>query len=120
VKFNHYVTISTCAGLIVSLNLLAGSPSEANKLKQSNSFPTNGKVVKLTNGDLMCYVEINTRGKMYQLGADFDICNQTKLLNQHVRLTYQRSKVNDCQSSEPCGKTKIKNLIVKMKLISQQ
>jgi hypothetical protein len=120
VKVNHHVTTAICSGLIVSLNLLAGSPSQANKLKKSNSFPTSGKVLKLTNGDLMCYVEVNSRGKMYQLGADFDICNQTKLLNQQVRLTYQRSKVNDCQSSEPCGKTKIKNLIVKMKLISQQ
>ena len=119
-KVNHYVTTATCAGLILSLNLLVGLPSEANKLKKSNSFPSSGKVVKLTNGDLMCYVEIKTRGKIYQLGADFDICNQTKLLNQQVRLTYQRRKVNDCQSSEPCGKTKIKNLIVKMKLIPQQ
>ncbi|MCY7368838.1 MAG: hypothetical protein LH474_11885 [Chamaesiphon sp.] len=119
-KVNHYLTTATCAGLIVSLNFLAGSPSEANKFKKSNSFPTSGKVLKLTNGDLMCYVEINTSGKIYQLGADFDICNQTKLLNQQVRLTYQRIKVNDCQSIEPCGKTKLKNLIVKMKLIPQR
>jgi hypothetical protein len=120
VKINHPITTATCAGLIVILNLLAGSPSEANKFEKSNSFPTSGKILKLTNGDLMCYVKINTRGKIYQLGADFDICNQTKFLNQQVQLTYQRSKVNDCQSSEPCGKTKIKNLIVKMKLVPQQ
>jgi hypothetical protein len=120
VKVNHHITTATCTVLIVSLNLLVGSPGEANKFKKSNSFPSSGKVIKLTNGDLMCYVEINTRSKMYQLGADFDICNQTKLLNQQVRLTYQRSKVNDCQSSEPCGKTRIENLIVKMKLIPQQ
>ena len=116
-KINHSVITATCAGLIVILNLLNGSPSEATKLNKDNLFPTSGKVLKLTNGDLMCYVKINARGKNYQLGADFDICNQTKLLNQQVQLTYKRTKVNDCQSSEPCGKTKLKNLIVKMRSI---
>ena len=116
-KINYHVTTATCAGLVVILNLVTGSPSGATKLKKDNSFPTSGKVLKLTNGDLMCYVKINTRGKVYQLGADFDICNQTKLLNQQVQLTYKRTKINDCQSSEPCGKTKLKNLIVKMKSI---
>ena len=116
-KINYAVTTATCAGLILILNLVTGAPSEATKLEKDNSFPTSGKVLKLTNGDLMCYVKINARGKNYQLGADFDICNQTKLLNQQVQLTYKRTKVNDCQSSEPCGKTKLKNLIVKMRSI---
>jgi hypothetical protein len=116
-KISHYLTTVTCTGLVIIAGILDVSPSEASKPTKPNSFPTSGKVLKLTNGDLMCYVEINTRGKIYHLGADFDICNQTKLLNQQVRLNYQRSKVNDCQSSEPCGKTRIENLIVKMKLI---
>ena len=119
-KINHYVTTATCGGLIAILNLVAGAPSQATQLNKDNSFPTSGKVLKLINGDLMCYVKINTRGKIYQLGADFDICSQTKLLNQQVQLTYKRTKVNDCQSSEPCGKTKLKNLIVKMKSMPSQ
>jgi hypothetical protein len=120
VKISHYFTTVTCTGFVMITSLFTISPSEATNPAKSSTFPTSGKVLKLTNGDLMCYVKISARGKIYQLGADFDICSQTKLLNQQVRLNYQQIKVNDCQSNEPCGKTKIKNLIVKMKLMPQQ
>jgi hypothetical protein len=69
----------------------------------------------------MCYVDlIDRRGKKYNLGANFEICNQTKFLDRQVRITYQRNKVNDCQSNEPCGKTRVENLIVKLKLIDRK
>ena len=54
----------------------------------------------------MCYVDlVDARGKKYNLGANFDICNQTKLVNKQVKVTYKKDNVNDCQSAEPCGKT---------------
>jgi hypothetical protein len=83
--------------------------------------PKQGKVLQLTNGDLMCYVElVDARGKKYDIGAEFDICRQTKFINKQVMLTYKRGKVNDCQSAAPCGKTRTEDLIVKMKLVNKK
>jgi hypothetical protein len=111
---------ATCAGLITAASLVHTVPASAEKTKPLKSFPTSGKVLKLTNGDLMCYADVDDRGKKYHLGADFAVCSQIKFLNKKVRLTYKRSKVNDCQSNEPCSKTRIENLIVKMKLTPNQ
>ncbi len=67
----------------------------------------------------MCYVDlIDARGKQHDIGADLGICNRTEFLNKRVRLTYKRIRVNDCNSNEPCGKTRTKNAIVKMTSIS--
>jgi hypothetical protein len=119
VNNNQTVVTVICAGLIVATNLIPVVVRAATKLKP-NSFTTIGKVLKFTNGDLMCYVEIYAHGNNYTIGADFDIRNQTKFLNQQVQFTYKRSKVNDCSSNEPCGKTRLENLIVKMKLAPKQ
>ena len=119
-KIYPYLLAGTCVGLVAAATLIYTATAETKKSKSLNLFPRSGKVLKLTNGDLMCYADIEDRGKKYHLGADFDVCGQTKLLNKKVKLTYKRSKVNDCQSSEPCGKTRIENLIVKMKLTSDK
>jgi tRNA-binding EMAP/Myf-like protein len=117
-KIDRYsLTAVTGALVIVFTNLLPAVANPAIAPKKLNSFPKNGKVLTLTNGDLMCYVDISKSGKKYHLGADFSICEQSKSINQRVELTYKARKVNDCQSNEPCGKTRIENLIVKMKLI---
>jgi hypothetical protein len=85
----------------------------------SGNMPLTGKVIKLTAGDLMCYVDlIDTRGKKHNIGADFAICERTEFLNKRVRLTYKRIRVNDCNSNEACGKTRLKSAIVKMTLIN--
>jgi hypothetical protein len=115
-----YRSISTtiCALSISTIGLLHSLPIVAKDLDTSQSFPTRGKVLKLTNGDLMCYVDlVDAVGKKQNLGADFSICEQSKFLNQQVRLTYKKIKVSDCQSAEPCGKIKLKNAIVKMRLV---
>jgi hypothetical protein len=112
----HSLARITSMLLVVSATLLPALASKATTQKKLNSFPRSGKVLTLTNGDLMCYVDISSGGKKYHLGADFSICNQSKFLNQQVQLTYKPVKVNDCQSNEPCGKTRIENLIVKIKL----
>jgi hypothetical protein len=116
-RISHLLSTVICAGFILAANLVA-APSQARKPVKIETFPTSAKLLKLTNGDLMCYVDlIDARGKTYSLGADFEICQQSKFLNKRVQLTYKRSNVNDCQSAEPCGKTRVENLIVKMKLI---
>jgi hypothetical protein len=102
--------------LIISA-LCQAVPGFALATPQGN-MPLTGKVVNLTNGDLMCYVDlIDARGKKHNIGADFAICERTEFLNKRVRLTYKRIRVNDCSSNEPCGKTLLKNAIVKMTLI---
>ena len=117
-KIDRY-SLATVTGalVIVFTNLLPAVANPAISPKKLNSFPTTGKLLTLTNGDLMCYVDLSKGGKKYHLGADFSICQQTKSINKRVELTYKARKVNDCQSNEPCGKTRIENLIVKMKLI---
>lgn len=78
-------------------------------------MPLSGKVIKLTQGDLMCYVDLlDARGKQHNIGADFAICERTEFLNKKVRLTYKRIRINDCGSNEPCSKTRLKQAIVKM------
>lgn len=99
-------TIATISMIVVNLLPSYAKPT-----------PTSGKVLRLTTGDLMCYVDLSTRGKKYVIGASFEICEQTQFLNKQVKLTYKSIKVNDCQSAEPCGKTKQENAIVKMKLL---
>jgi hypothetical protein len=116
---NHSLVTATCCGLIVVTSLLPVVVRAAIKPKP-NSFTTIGKVLKFTNGDLMCYVEVQAHGNNYNIGADFDICRQTQFLNKQVQLTYKRVKVNNCPSNEPCGKTRLENLIVKMKLAPKQ
>jgi hypothetical protein len=119
VNKNYSLLIATCCGLIIATNLFPIVGMAASKPKPK-PFTTIGKVLKFTNGDLMCYVEVYAHSNNYTIGADFAICNQTQFLNQQVQFTYKRSKVNDCPSNEPCGKTRLENLIVKMKLAPKQ
>jgi hypothetical protein len=111
---------------IALLELFLAIPSSAIKPDRPNpaalsrqNMPTTGKVVKLTQGDLMCYVDlIDANGKQHNIGADFAICDRPEFLNKPVRLIYKRIRVNDCQSNQACGKTRLKNAIVKMTLVS--
>ncbi len=97
-----------------SLALIAGRSAP----EIAGNTPTTGKVVKLTSGDLMCYVDlIDARGRKHNIGADFAICERTELVNRQVRLTYRRIRVNDCSSNEPCGKNRWKKAIVNMTAI---
>jgi hypothetical protein len=111
------MTIS-CLAIISCLTTL---PSEARKLAKPNLFPATGKVLKLTNGDLMCYVDLlDSRGRKHTLGADFTICDRTQFVNQMVSLTYRIVQVNHCEGNDRCGKTIAKNLIIRMKLIRRR
>jgi hypothetical protein len=101
---------------IGSLGLLvitfAALPVSAEKL------PRTGTVLKMTNGDISCYIELrDVGGKIHTLSADFNVCEKPdKFLNRRVKLTYERAKVNDCESAEPCGKTRWETLVVRLKL----
>ncbi len=115
-----YRSISTtiCALSISTTSLLPALPIAAQNSTKHQAFPTSGKVLKFTSGDLMCYVDlVDAGGKKHILGADFSLCEQSKFVNKQVQLTYKKIKVSDCQSAEPCGKSKLENAIVKMRLV---
>ncbi len=86
---------------------------------KSSKQPEVGIVKSMTSGDLMCYVTLLDENNVEQIvGADFRLCNNQKFfLDRKVRLTYELVAVNDCQSSEPCGKTRKQSLITKVELV---
>lgn len=91
------------------------------KDKNQSQMPQFGTVKSLTIGDLMCYSEIVDKdGQKYAIGATFEICGaSSKYLNKKVRLTYGEIKVADCQSSEPCGKTRKEMVITGMTVLTK-
>lgn len=92
----------------VSTNLVAGKGQ-----------PKIGTIKRIQQGDLACYVSlIDEKGKEHNISADFEICPQKEqFLNKKVKLSYDILNFNDCQSNEPCGKTKKESAIVKMEVI---
>ncbi|HEY9596272.1 MAG TPA: hypothetical protein V6D33_01205, partial [Cyanophyceae cyanobacterium] len=96
--------------------------TEQTKTKQtSREQPSIGTVKNMVNGDLMCYVTLVDENEVqHEVGADFEICaNQNTFLNQKVRVSYELVSINDCQSAEPCGKTRKESIITKMEIIGQ-
>jgi hypothetical protein len=102
---------------LCSITILADTSSV--QAGPQSQRPTIATVKSMSNGDLACYVDlVDQKGKKSTEYADFEICAQEKkLLNKKVRITYAKGSINDCQSSEPCGKSKIVTLITKMKII---
>jgi hypothetical protein len=91
-----------------------------NTKKGANQQPKEGRVKKIVNGDLMCYVTlVDNKGIQHNVGASFEICDEKKFLNKKVRVTYKVESVNDCQSSEPCGKTRKQSIITKMEVVNE-
>ncbi|MCV3212334.1 hypothetical protein OGM63_02110 [Plectonema radiosum NIES-515] len=88
--------------------------------REVGAKPTIGTVKSMTNGDIMCYVKlVDNKGNVYKnIGASFEICAKEKtFLNKKVRLSYGKVSVSNCQSAEPCGKSRLETLITKMQLI---
>ncbi|WP_071189127.1 hypothetical protein [Trichormus sp. NMC-1] len=84
--------------------------------------PEIGTVKELVNGDLLCYVKlVDENGTEYNEGASFEICaEEAKFLNKKVRASYQIESVSDCQSIEPCGKTRKESIITKMEVLDEK
>jgi len=92
-----------------------------NTKKGANQQPKEGTVKKIVTGDLMCYVTLvdNKEIQHNDVGASFEICDKKKFLNKKVRVTYKVESVSDCQSSEPCGKTRKQSIITKMEVVNE-
>ena len=94
---------------------------DKNPKKTESNQPKVGTVKKLVNGDLMCYVTlVDKKGIEHNVGASFDICaDEKKFVNKKVRAVYEIQSVNDCESAEPCGKTRKESIITKMEVVSE-
>jgi hypothetical protein len=80
--------------------------------------PKGGTVKEIVNGDLKCYVTlVDEKGIKHNLGATFEVCEKPEtLLNKKVSLNYEVVSVSDCESAEPCGKSKKESLISQMQV----
>ena len=78
------------------------------QLKAGEGQPKVGTIKEIEQGDLACYVTlIDEKGKEHNISADFELCPQKEqFINKKVKLSYDILNFNDCQSNEPCGKTK--------------
>lgn len=78
-----------------------------------------GTVKNLVTGDLLCYATVlDEENVEHELGASFELCaNASRYLNKKVRLSYTEANVNDCQSIEPCGKTRKETIIQTMQIV---
>ncbi|MBE9103350.1 hypothetical protein [Vacuolonema iberomarrocanum] len=67
----------------------------------------------MQDGDLLCYATVvDPQGQEHTVGAAFDICNrEAELLDQNVVFSYSVENVADCQSAEPCGRTRQERII---------
>ncbi|MEA5620558.1 hypothetical protein VB711_22350 [Cronbergia sp. UHCC 0137] len=97
-------------------------PSQQIAANIPNKQPQVGIVKELVNGDLLCYATlVDENGTKYNVGSSFEICAAaTKYLNKKVRATYQIESVSDCQSNEPCGKTRKESIITKMEVLETE
>jgi hypothetical protein len=106
---------STSVNKIATVNQVEAKETQKAIIEQ----PRIGTVKQIVNGDLMCYVTlVDENGTEHNVGASFDICaEQAAFLNKKVRAFYELESVNDCQSAEPCGKTRKESLITKMEIL---
>ncbi len=97
---------------------------ETDIFKQNNpdNQPKLATIKNMVNGDLKCYVTlVDDKGNKSEIGATFEVCEEKdKFLNKKVNLSYKDVKVNDCESAEPCGKTKTESLITTMSIVGDE
>lgn len=86
----------------------------------ANNQPKIGTVKELVTGDIICYASIvDEQGKEHRVGASFEICAESeKYLNQKVRASYKIASLNDCESIEPCGKSRQESIISQMEILT--
>jgi hypothetical protein len=110
--------IGFCASIFATSSIATFTNSSV-VLAQKTVRPTTAKVTQLTNGDLACYIGlVDNKGKSYEIPSSFSFCMKQKAyLNKRVRLTYGKMKIADCQSAEPCGKSRFVTAITRMQVI---
>ncbi len=106
-----------------SINQADRSPSEGSAIANSQpdttteqaALPAIATLTRVEQGDLQCYLSFtDSQGQSFDIGGSFDICTE-QYLNQTVQITYELGSVNDCESIEPCGKSKEVTLVTQLK-----
>jgi hypothetical protein len=107
----------------VSKSQNPGKTNQNNTRKTSNTKkqPKSGLITEIQQGDILCYVTLkDEKGKQHNLGATFEICEQEDtLLNKPVKLSYSEVSVNDCESIEPCGKSR-QEIVISKAVVNNQ
>ncbi|MFB2738381.1 hypothetical protein [Umezakia ovalisporum] len=101
---------------------VANTTASNNQANTNKTQPKIGTVKELVIGDIICYATIvDEQRKEHPLGASFEICAEAeKYLNRKVRVSYEIASLNDCQSIEPCGKTRRESIISQMEIIADK
>ncbi|WP_323257616.1 hypothetical protein [Spirulina sp. CCNP1310] len=88
----------------------------------TSGYPEIVTITELQPGDLMCYAQVmDQSGQVFEIGATFEICDRRdQLMNQVVRLAYQQENVPDCESAEPCGRSRTERLITETIILGEQ
>jgi len=87
-------------------------------LVSSGSIPTDAaqpktsSIKEMVNGDSGCHLTL-----VDETGTTLDVCKPETFVNKKVRLFHGIASVHDCQSVEPCGKTKKESLITKIEIL---
>ncbi|KAF3889848.1 MULTISPECIES: hypothetical protein [Nostocales] len=119
-KISHISAIGFSISVFAASTISIFANTSVVQAQQTTKLPQIATVTGITNGDISCYVDlIDSKRKKYQgLYASYDICAKEKTyLNKKVRLFYGPGKVNDCQSAEPCGKSRTVTSIKRMQLV---
>lgn len=77
-------------------------------------------VKSLQPGDRACYIELeNAKGETSNEFASFEICEQSNLVGQRVRLTQKSAPIMamSCEGRPDCKESETVNLIVKAEVI---
>lgn len=112
-------TSATTENKIEATNKKSHSQTKSDEAETSaTAQPQIGTIKEMVNGDLKCYVTlVDEKGTEHNLGATFEVCEKPEtFLNKKVSLTYKIESVSDCQSAEPCGKSKKESLISQMQI----
>ncbi|MFM2061703.1 MAG: hypothetical protein RLZZ507_1373 [Cyanobacteriota bacterium] len=98
------------------------APQSISNNTTKNKSPQIGTVKELVNGDLLCYVTlVDDQGVENRVGASFEICaEERKFLDKKVRAIFTVESVNDCESAEPCGKTRQESIITKIEVLEDK
>jgi hypothetical protein len=81
---------------------------------------TTGTVTGLEAGDVACYISLeDDKGSAFQELADFAVCEQTSLIGERVRLTYELGKVmaDECGGNPDCKKSRTVALVMSARVM---
>ena len=104
-----FTLLSLLVLAIFSLSMACAKNQKSTK--KADTLPREGYLITIEQGDLACYLTLKAPdNRVHNLLGNFEIC-QDKYSSKRVRLKYTKASINDCESAEPCGKTRQVDLV---------